>query len=269
MKKLLGIVAAFTLLTVILVGCKKDKPVEKSEVDEPKPTANFTVERDTVNYLKYKFTNTSANYTEFLWQFGDDSTSYEKAPTHKFTFDGTYHVLLTTRNGQGYTANKELILKIKDPNFDDTKVGENYFLTIGGKLTVTKDNEGGPNAGEGSSKLVDGNSRTKFFQNPFQVGLVMKYELNTPAVPGAYTLVSADDSDPRDPSAWTFQASEDNVRWITLDTQSGIKFPGRFWQRRFYPKTITAYKFYRITINAINGNGGFQLAEWSVNKKQP
>ncbi|MDN5283957.1 MAG: hypothetical protein JWR38_231 [Mucilaginibacter sp.] len=270
MKKLFGVIPVVILVTIISIGCKKDKPVEKPEVEEPKPTAAFTAARtDSVAFLSYKFVSTSTNYKELLWQFGDDSTSVEKSPLHKYAFDGIYHVVLTTRNSQGYSASKEIILNVVDPNFDPTKVGESYFATIGGTLTVSRDNGGGPNAGEGSLKVVDGNKDTKFFQSGFSGDLIMKYELKTAAVAGAYTLISANDSPDRDPKTWTLQGSEDGIRWINLHTRTGELFASRSLRKLYHFNNNVAYKFYRISIKANNGSRDFQLAEWTVNKKQP
>lgn len=274
MKKLFGMVPVFMLATMILIGCKKDKSVEQPVVDEPKPTAGFTAERtDSVDFLKYKFTSTSTNYKELLWQFGDDSTSTAQSPAHRYVFDGLYHVVLTTRNSQGYSASKEIILNVADPNFDRTKYGENYFQTIGGTFTVSRDNGGGPNSGEGSLKVVDGDKNTKFFQSGFSGDLVMKFELRRAAVAGAYTMIGGNDSPDRAPKNWLLQGSEDGIKWINLHSASNQTFPNPTPQERvlrlYHFNNNVAFKFYRISIKANNGARDFQLSEWSVNKKQP
>ena len=166
MNKLFNIIPAIMLVVMISVGCKKDKPVNNTEVEVPKPMAGFTVAKtDSADFLSYQFTSTSSNYEELLWQFGDDSTSVEKSPKHKYAFEGLYHVVLTSRNSQGYSASKEIILNVADPNFDRTKVGESYFATIGGTFTVSRDNGGGPNSNEGSLK------GWKFKYKVFPIGL--------------------------------------------------------------------------------------------------
>jgi hypothetical protein len=270
MKKLLSIISALILTVMLSVGCKKDKPVDTTVVDEPVPLTNFTAAKaDSVDFLKYQFTNTSTNYKELLWQFGDDSTSVEKSPLHKYAFEGLYHVVLTSRNSQGLSSSREIILNVADPNFDRTKVGESYFATIGGTFTVSRDNGGGPNSNEGSLKVVDGDPNSKFFQSGFSGDLVMKYELKTPALAGAYTLVSGNDSPDRDPKTWILQGSEDGIKWINLHSRTGELFSGRAQRKLYHFNNNVLYKFYRLSIKANNGSRDFQMAEWTVNKKQP
>lgn len=270
MKKILSIIPVFSIMAMLLAGCKKDKPAPKIEPDAPRPTAGFTAARtDSVDFLSYQFASTSTNYTDLLWQFGDDSTSTEKSPKHRFAFDGLYHVVLTARNSQGYSAAREIILNVADPNFDRTKVGESYFATIGGTLTVSRDNGGGPTSGEGSLKVVDGDPNTKFFQSGFSGDLVMKFELNSAAVAGAYTMTSANDSPDRDPKSWVLQGSEDGIRWINLHNKSNEVFANRLQRIIYHFNNNVAYKFYRINIKVNNGSRDFQMAEWTVNKKQP
>lgn len=263
-------ISVFSTAALLFTGCKKDKPAPAPVPDEPRPIVGFTAARtDSVDFLSYQFTSTATNYKDILWQFGDDSTSTEKAPKHRYAFDGLYHVVLTARNSQGFSAAREIILNVADPNFDRTKVGESYFRTIGGTLTVSRDNGGGPNANEGSLKVVDGDPNTKFFQSGFSGDLVLKYELNTPAVAGAYTITSANDSPDRDPKGWTLQGSEDGIRWINLHSKSNEVFAKRFQRIIYHFNNNVAYKFYRLNIKVNNGARDFQMAEWTVNKKQP
>ncbi|GAA4306841.1 hypothetical protein GCM10023149_00250 [Mucilaginibacter gynuensis] len=274
MKKLFSILSVLLLIAMITVQCKKDKKVVVQEPDEPKPTAGFEyVVPDSTKFLEYQFSSSSSNYKEILWQFGDDSTSVDTAPFHTYAFPGIYFVTLTTRNGQNYSASKQIRLNIVDPTFDATKVGPNYIKTVGGVFTVSRDNGGGPNSNEGSLKVIDEDRETKFFQSGFANDLVMKIALDTPKVAGAYTLTSANDSRDRDPSMWVFQGSEDDVRWIELHkvitpqwTDDQRKFRKIY---HFNNKGLVAYKYYRIRITRNNGSRDFQLADWTVNQKQP
>ncbi len=209
MKRIGLLLLMFSCLAVTLVQCKKDDTPPPPPEPLPKPTAGFNYSRtDSVDFLSYQFKSNSTNYSELLWQFGDDSTSTEVAPSHKYAFEGKYYVKLTTRNADGYSASKEILLDIQDPNFDRTKVGESYFKTVGGILTVSRDNGGGPNAGEGSLKVVDGDINTKFLQSGFAGDLKMTFELDTPKVAGAYTLISANDAPARDPKILIYRVQK-------------------------------------------------------------
>ncbi|MET4080939.1 hypothetical protein ABIB40_000884 [Pedobacter sp. UYP30] len=261
------------LLVIAMVKCKKDAPPPPPVVDEAKPTAKFEIVLpDSAKFLQFEFTQSSTNYKEFLWQFGDDSTSVAENPKHAYRFPGTYHVVLTTTNGQGYKASQEIFLKVVDPNFDPTKIGENYISTVGGTLSVTRDSGGGANGNEGSQKLIDGDLGSKFLQDGFDGTLKCTFELDTPKVVGAYTLTSANDGNDRDPRFWIFQGSLDGIQYRDLHTITRCPWANnddRRVTRRFYFDNFVAYKFYRIYFKANRGSRLFQMAEWTINKKQP
>ncbi len=60
------------------------------------------------------FTNTSENATEYLWDFGDGTTSTEENPMHVYQQEGTYFVTLSAVNGAGcvVTINEELLVAL-------------------------------------------------------------------------------------------------------------------------------------------------------------
>lgn len=78
------------------------------------PVAGFTSE---VAFLNVAFTNTSANATSYVWDFGDGTgTSIEESPSYTYALPGTYTVKLTaTKNGviDEFTSN---ITTTADPN---------------------------------------------------------------------------------------------------------------------------------------------------------
>jgi PKD repeat protein len=57
--------------------------------------------------LSVGFTDTSNNTpTSWKWKFGDDATSTDQNPTHKYTEPGTYTVSLTAKNSAGSNTTK-------------------------------------------------------------------------------------------------------------------------------------------------------------------
>lgn len=136
---------------------------------------------------------------------------------------------------------------------------------IGGKLTVLRDNNGGPDNGEGSKKVIDGDDHTKFLCE-FQGRVWMKFELNEPAVSSVYTLTSANDAPDRDPRAWTFEGSNDDVNWDELDRKFNFFFEQRYQLKVFPFPNTQAYKYYRINFSEVNGSSLYQQAEWTINK---
>lgn len=141
----------------------------------------------------------------------------------------------------------------------------------GGKLFVNAENSGGANASEGSSKLIDNNTATKFLVFTAQLSGTLNciYKPVNSYIVTGYALYSAGDAPGRDPRDWTFAGSNDSTTWTTLDTRTGQMNGARNTK---YPYTIAspgtaAYKYYRISITANNGATDgvrFQIAEWEI-----
>lgn len=131
-------------------------------------------------------------------------------------------------------------------------------------LSVNLENSAGPGGGEGSSKVVDNNYTTKFLINPYQNNFYMQLAFQQPQQVAAYTLTSGDDAPGRDPKDWRFSGSTDGTTWVDLDVRKDETFSGRRLTRTFSFKNKVAYKFYRISIDAIGSGSLFQLTEWRL-----
>ncbi|MEP0369291.1 MAG: PKD domain-containing protein [Cyclobacteriaceae bacterium] len=77
--------------------------------DATAPSADFDSEESTESHLTHTFTNTSINGASFVWDFGDGNTSTEKSPTHTYTADGDYDVVLTATNAAGSSMANETV----------------------------------------------------------------------------------------------------------------------------------------------------------------
>jgi len=85
-----------------IVACKKTNPVTN-----PVPKAAFTTDKSSYYLTEpITFTNTSVNAVSYSWNFGDGQKSTERIPTHAFTSQGTYNVVLTVNNS--VTASKSI-----------------------------------------------------------------------------------------------------------------------------------------------------------------
>ena len=60
--------------------------------------------------------NRSQNATEYLWDFGDGSTSTDGEPQHKYTREGTFTLTLIARNGNGCADTTALVSGIHAVN---------------------------------------------------------------------------------------------------------------------------------------------------------
>lgn len=70
-----------------------------------------------------------------------------------------------------------------------------------------------------------------------------------------YSIKRWDGTPAATPTAWTFQGSNDNVGWTTLDTQAGITWPTAGQTQTFDFANATAYLHYRLRITANGGDG--------------
>lgn len=147
----------------------------------------------------------------------------------------------------------------------------------GGALTVSKDNDGGPNAGEGSTKLIDNNYGTKFliFGAMPADGYWARYRSQNPWVVTKYTITTGGDAPGRDPKTWKFQATNDTLAgWTDLDTRTGLTFAGRNTGYTFAFANNTAYAYFRLLVTQNNGDGGImgQISEleiWGMSPNAP
>ena len=92
----------------------------------------------------------------------------------------------------------------------------------------------------------------------------MVYQFNAPTKVNILRLriQNANEWDKRSPKAWTFQGSNDNITWTTLDTRSGVAWASGETVKTFSFENETKYKYYKFTCTAIVGSNDYmQLYE--------
>ncbi|WP_186774441.1 discoidin domain-containing protein [Chitinophaga pinensis] len=136
-------------------------------------------------------------------------------------------------------------------------------------MTVSIENTGGPNAGEGSRRLIDNDLGSKFLIFTFDPTFYIQLEFQDPERVDAYTFTSANDADGRDPKNWKILASNDLNTWKELDTRTDHMFTERKQTVRFEYTNAESYKYYRLAITELKGgtSGLFQMAEWRLIKR--
>ncbi|PZP52002.1 MAG: hypothetical protein DI598_01810 [Pseudopedobacter saltans] len=157
----------------------------------------------------------------------------------------------------------------KDPDAEQPTIPseENIIeadVTSQGKLTLNAENASGATSAEGSSKLIDGDTTTKFYVAAPPANFYMQIEFDSAKLIGAYTITTANDWDTRDPRNWTLTASNDGQNWIELDRQMGELFFKRRLTQRYDFKNTTKYKYYRWNITALYNDVNFQVSEWRL-----
>jgi hypothetical protein len=194
--------------------------------DEPMPAlivkANF--ETETMEDGVVNFVDQSENAVSYVWDFGDNSGSNEKNPSHIYATSGTYTVLLTAAGADGTTSEKSstvTVLKYAGPNlvngaelngFDDTFWDEINFRQA--KATFTYN----------GSVLFNGDvNATAMIYQIIEVEANKKYQLSVDvngsnldqAMVGAFLL--------QDEPSLNFEPQVEDafVQWNTLCGNSG------------------------------------------------
>ncbi|MBZ4187348.1 DUF4998 domain-containing protein [Niabella beijingensis] len=153
-------------------------------------------------------------------------------------------------------------IEVSVPATADPYYGQEQSL--GAILTANKENGGGPEGNEGSTKVMDFDPRTKFLIGGYASDFWIQQELFAPSVVNAYLLSTGDDAPGRDPKSWRLEASQNGTQWTVLDTQTNQLFSQRTTAYIYTINNSTAYKFYRLAITENNGNDLFQLGEWRL-----
>lgn len=136
-----------------------------------------------------------------------------------------------------------------------------------GVFSVNRDNDGGPDANEGSNKLIDNNYSSKFLQGNFTGDLELTLVYDQAQKIGAYTFTSGNDANQRDPNSWELLGSNDGQTWTTVDRRESEVFETRLMTRRFNVAYPVAYTHYRLKITSIvGGTNLFQMTEWRMIK---
>ncbi|PTS95479.1 hypothetical protein DBR11_21275 [Pedobacter sp. HMWF019] len=189
---------------------------------------------------------------------GTKLTLVETAPTTKIavaagTYD-TYEVRITTPKG----SKAEVTRLVGSAGVLNDITGNAVF-------SVSRDNDNGATSNEGSLKLIDKDTRTKFLQFNYKGDLWAQLDYkNNPVVLGAYSLTSGDDAIERDPKNFNLQGSNDLTSWTVVDQRTNEAFATRGLTKMYIFDNSTPYRYYRLNIPVNNGAGLIQIAEWRV-----
>ena len=124
------------------------------------------------------------------------------------------------------------------------------YVAITSAVSVTPTSTNSPN-GEGASNVIDGNSSTKYLNfDRASAGFTIK--LSQGRVVEKFTITTANDYSPRDPSKFSLFGSNDGVTWTTIaDNQSITLSDSRYATSSDIVVTNTnAYVYYFITFDS-------------------
>lgn len=137
-------------------------------------------------------------------------------------------------------------------------------VTSTGSLSVNIENPDGPTANEGSKKVTDNNTATKFLIFDYDPTFFIQLKFKKAQHITSYTLTSGNDAPARDPKDWNLSGSNDGTKWTVLDNRTGETFASRGLTKNYDFTNTTTYTYYKLSITANGGDDLFQMAEWRV-----
>ena len=126
----------------IVQNDQEEASTEQQQIGELKAdeglTARFSFYTDPYDELTIRFSPEFQEGAQYIWLFGDGSTSKQRAPEHSYEEEGSYDVMLTVVDINGFTKQINITVdaylpaQIVLPNvFTPNSDGRNDYLTIG------------------------------------------------------------------------------------------------------------------------------------------
>jgi PKD repeat protein/predicted RNA-binding Zn-ribbon protein involved in translation (DUF1610 family) len=127
-----GSTSSYSYFLVVL----DNAPMAAFEVSSTSPMENTTV------YFTDKSTSYPDAIVSWYWDFGDNSTSDKRNPTHTYLQNGTYLVSLTVRDVDGSTNSSSATIQVRDSipsvsfSFNPTSLSEGQQISFLDKSTA-------------------------------------------------------------------------------------------------------------------------------------
>ncbi|PKD20387.1 hypothetical protein APR41_14000 [Salegentibacter salinarum] len=226
-------------------------------------------------YETYNGANTVSNFFEVLSQnYPIDGSEYSKDMNMgefiHFWSAATGEDLLPMAEAafewnDGY--NDELLqarAEFPNLNYPFEPASELIDLTSEATVSVSKDNDGGAEANEGSLKLIDNDVNSKFLTGGFPQDFWMQQNFTDAKVANKYTITSGNDAPDRDMKSWELLGSNDGITWEVIDTRTDQSWTERNQTREYNFDNSNAYLYYRINVLDNNGSSLIQVSEWRL-----
>ena len=100
-----------------------EKQTHVAAMTNPTAVYNFSKNGGTVSFV-----NNSVQAEQYMWNFGDGTTSTEANPTHTYAQNGTYFVLLSAMNGCGSSVLQKTVSITNTTGIEDANWLEQFNL---------------------------------------------------------------------------------------------------------------------------------------------
>lgn len=158
-----------SLLVTDVNGCKDSSSFKNLIVGPPRAKFLMSDSASTCPPLLVDFTNMSAAYTSFLWDFGDGNISTTSSPTHLYTYPGIYTVKLSLLGKGGCKDSLIKTINIAGPtgtiNYDSSAIcfptQTNFSAITKGAILYTWD------FGDGNIILTGSNAINHFYDTGY------------------------------------------------------------------------------------------------------
>lgn len=257
-RKFLGVFSAFVMLGA-MSSCdnERDFPALVEEgVSLSTPAASLIIGEDLV--VTAVFDPNIYPSRSYTWT-SDSPEILQVTPIDELTATatgmapGVANITITSADGS-IEGSTQLIVTENGPE----------DVTEGAVLTVSHENGGGPNAGEGSPKLIDNDLQSKYLTNWPGEPMWVMLELEEARGVDMYSITSGNDAPNRDAKDWIIEGSTDGTTWVQIDSREGQSWSERNQTKEYSMANEEYFKFYRWTINANNGGGLIQISEFRL-----
>lgn len=217
-------------------------------------SANDSPDRDPMNWTLYG-SNDSTNWTPIDVESNQNFVNRFQTNTYTFTNTIPYRWYRLDMTNHSRT-----ILQLSEWNIYGTPVTPGQDLpdiTFSGGTANAEYEDAGYSAGN----IIDHLWRTKYVTGHKSGWIEYRTEYPNLYEVSQYAVVSADNLQEDDPKDWTLEASNDNAKWTTLDTQVNQTFATRNQELKYTFDNNSQYRYYRLRVTANNGGNSLQLAE--------
>lgn len=230
-------------------------------------------------YPNYEYNGGFSNPGESLAAYSNRAQSnWKKARTDLQNAVNTH----SANGNENYNIPQSVINTINQMKGDKTNFGSyqemgsiliddpDYAIPSITRVWADKEHRNGPNGGEASFNLFDGNTQSKYFADSAGQAYTAPFTIEWDYA-GAMSIVSynvsmANDAEGRDPVAWKLYASADasGNNYTLIDDRRDTAAKARYQTTNYRVNTPGKYRRYRLVVTETRAGDPLQMSEIEV-----